>query len=440
MRFWMDVMRHLEPVLEDHRRLFDAWEGAGVDGLVIGPLFFQGGVPTFSPNPPIYRSLGVDAPPAPAEELPEKRKLLKAALVAARARGWSTWLFQASAGAGPGGGGHPLADPRSRAAAAARIADALAAYPMVDGAIMDGPEWGYEIAPDHMDHRSYLFNDLPESLREPCARLGFDYERLAAARDRLHRRLHDLTPELVAAAAGGGLLGAWQLLEWDADLFDWLRFRVELLTDYFRAVRQGVDAAVGRPVKLGVGPRTAAFAPLCGYDMRALAGFMDILLPKHYFWHRGFDGMYGTVYRYVRTLTRWSPALSDRDALRVVSLLFGLELPGIAARSDFDAGFPPEFFETIVKQETTRALAAVGDPERVVPWVDAGRKPHDGDPIGAGDLRRLLAAARDAGLTRFVYHHHENLTPGEWSVTSELCGSRWEEGGEGYRPPDLPVL
>ena len=53
-----------------------------------------------------------------------------------------------------------------------------------------------------------------------------------------------------------------------------------------------------RSVKLGVGPRSAAFANLCGYDFRALAAppsgdgesCVDILLPKHYFFHRGFDG------------------------------------------------------------------------------------------------------------------------------------------------------
>ena len=202
-----------------------------------------------------------------------------------------------------------------------------------------------------------------------------------------------------------------------------------------------MDAALGRPFLLGVGPRSAAFAPLCGYDFRALAGFMDVLLVKHYFWHRGFDGLYGTVDRYIRTLCRWSPALSEADALRVVEALFGIEVPGVRSRRDLESGCPPEFFETVVKRETVRALAAVGDAERVVPWVDAGRKPHDGDPITAGDLRRILEAARDAGLTRFLYHHHENLTPGEWAVMSELCGEPWLEGGEsGYTPPDLPVL
>ena len=64
-----------------------------------------------------------------------------------------------------------------------------------------------------------------------------------------------------------------------------------------------------------MGPRSAAFAPLCGYDFAALAGFIDVLLPKHYFWHRGFDGLYGTVARYVETLCAWNPEMSEPSAL-----------------------------------------------------------------------------------------------------------------------------
>jgi hypothetical protein len=134
-----------------------------------------------------------------------------------------------------------------------------------------------------------------------------------------------------------------------------------------------------RPVKMGVGPRTAAFASLCGYDFTALCAGeypVDVLLPKHYFFRassslctralsncseqgfscpllpllcartvqtqselyeyclkltaiilckrcccvracvcawfyvnvdRGFDGMLGTVGRWVEVLTEWNP-------------------------------------------------------------------------------------------------------------------------------------
>ena len=69
MRLWMDVMRHLEPVVEDHQRLFDAWEAGGVDGIVVGPLAFADKSYTFDPNPEVYARFGLQ-PPQPGRDLP----------------------------------------------------------------------------------------------------------------------------------------------------------------------------------------------------------------------------------------------------------------------------------------------------------------------------------------------------------------------------------
>ncbi len=455
MNLWMDVMRDLESVMDDYERLFDAWAEGGVDGLVIGPMFFDaakllagtksvtGARPptaTFDPNLEVYRRLGVEPPPAPMEKSTEKRALLERTLTAAKERGWSVWIFTPAAGMGAGGTGHIFADEKTRDAFCARLIDTLERYPMAEGGIMDGPEWGYEICPHHMNFRSYIFNDLPESVASKAAQLGYDYAALVAAKDRLYQTLHSLDQARITLHASGGLLGGFALIGSDPDLMAWFKFRVDALTDFFRNVRSCVDAHATRKVKLGLGPRSACFAPLCGYDFARLAEFIDVLLPKHYFWHRGFDGTYGTVYRYVETLTMWNPSLSDADALAVVSALFGLTLPGVQSRSDFEDGFPAEFFETVVKQETRRALAAVDDPQRIVPWVDSGRRPHDGDPMSAGDLRRLLQAAQQAGLQRFLYHHHGNLTEGEWVVMSELCGKPYRPQPGGYRPLDADVL
>lgn len=439
MNFWMDILRRLEPVMEDYYRLLDAWSAAGVDGLVVGPLAFEDGSPTFDPNPAVYAAFGVQPPDPPLTKWPEKRRRLETVLTAASERGWDVWIFCAHFGQGPDGG-HIFADPQSRAAFCARMVDTLERYPMVDGAIMDGPEWGYEIAPHHINHRSFIFHDLPESVAPKCTELGYDYSALVAAKDRLFDRLHQLTPREVRLHAPGGLMGAFCLLEIDPDLLAWFRFRVEAMTDFYRQVRRDIDEATSRPVKLGLGPRSACFAPLCGYNFAELVEVIDVLLPKLYIWQRGFDGMYGTVYRYVETLCQWNPGLSDADALNVVKALFGLELPGITSRTHFDHGFPQEFFDQVIFQETRRALAVVDNPHRIVPWVDAGRKPHDGDPIGAPDLRKLLLSAQKAGLQRFLYHHHENLTAGEWVVLSELCKQPWNPLKSDYSPPDLPVL
>ena len=127
----------------------------------------------------------------------------------------------------------------------------------------------------------------------------------------------------------------------------------------------------------------------------------------------------------------------------------------------------PEFFETIVFSESRRALAAVGgDASRVVPWLDTGRFPHDGDPMSAGDLSKLITAAHKAGLRRMncecrlswlfrshllsdkiarlsTDHHHGNLSHSEWTVISALCGEMWtphKTDPDAYAPPDKMVI
>ena len=463
MSVWMDVMRGIDPVIDDYERLFDGWAAGGVDGLVIGPLNFADGSATFDPDPAVYRRLGVAAPSAPANRQPERRALFERALRAAKDRGWRVLLFQ------PGMGGPTLhdqhfsliVDERARAAWSARIIDTLQHYPLIDGGVLDGPEWGYEISPWHMVRngrsRSNIFDDLPEYAAATCAALGHDYRALVGAKDRLEARLHALTDREVRRHGGrdGGLLGGFGLFGNDPDLAAWLAFRLESLTACFADIVGTVKAQVRPGLQLAAGPRSATFAPLCGYDLPRLADVLDLLLPKHYFWHRGFDGLYGTVGRYVETLTAWNAGLSEGAALEVVASLFGLDLPEVDSLADLDEGFPLAFFETIVKQETRRVLAATDDPERVVAWVDSGRRPHEGDPLGAGDLGRLLDAAAEAGLRRFIYHHQENLTAGEWSVISRRCGTPWRSLGippltaelgsdssamPGFYPPDKPVL
>lgn len=454
MKLWMDVMRDLESVIAGPERIFDAWAEGGVEGMVIGPLVFntekllpgrryvrgeEPPTPAYEPNPEVYRRLEVEPPPSP-HPLPEKRAQLARTFQAARERGFTVMVMYADNGAGPGGDGHYLHDEQTLRARVARMVDTLEQFPMADGALMDGPEWSYEIAPNFLNHRPYLFHDLPPEIAPLCAELGYDYRALVAAQERLHARLHALTPRDVHLCRGGGLLGAFQLLGSDPDLLAWLKFRAESMTRYLQRIRSLLDAEVSRPVQLSTGSRTPAFAWLTGMDLGALAGCMDTLHPKHYFFHRGFDGLLGTVCRYVETLCEWSPELSDRDALTVVELLFGIELPGVEDRGDFECALSPEFYQQVVTRETRRALAAVDDPGRIIPWVDTGRFPHDGDPMSARDLKLLLEAAREAGLQRFLYHHQGNLTAGEWTVISEMCGTRWNPRKSSYRPLDGLML
>jgi hypothetical protein len=83
-------------------------------------------------------------------------------------------------------------------------------------------------------------------------------------------------------------------------------------------------------------------------------------------------------------------------------------------------------------------LAAVSDPEKILPWVDTGRMPHGGDPMTSGDLHRILHASDQAGLKRFLFHNHAHLTAAEWQVISRMCGTPWDEDPAGYWPPATP--
>jgi hypothetical protein len=434
---WMRVGQPLETLIEEYPRIFDAWEAGGVRGLVLGRMVFQrsdarGFVAAFTPRQSVYRDMGLEPPKPPEEAQPEKRRRLDALMEEAHGRGWPVWIFEAAHGMGPGGDGPLMLDEERLRAYAARVRDTLETFPVAAGAIMDGPEWGYEIDPEH---RSYIFADLPAAAEGTATALGFDYACLVAAKDRLFERLHGLTRRHVHSWAGGGLFGAFALFGSDPDLLAWFRFRQLAQLAFVRRLRE-LLAGAERPIALAMDPRTPAFGALAGYDTPALAELLDLVLPKHYFFHRGFDGLYGTVGRYVSVLTEWHPELTDADALAVVRALFGLSLPGVEDRRSMDLGFPPEFFTEFVTAETRRSLAAVGDPQRVIPWVDTGRRPHGGDPMTSGDLYRILLAAQDAGLQRFLYHNHAHLTAAEWSVITELCGEAWEPTREGYQPPD----
>jgi hypothetical protein len=440
MNVWLRVGQPIAPLLQHYREWYDAWEAMGVAALVVGRL---------------------------SEEDLTQREGLAAALGAAKRRGWDVYVFEPAGLAGRSADltASVTLDAVRQRAYLARLEETLTRVPEADGFIMDGPEWGYEIDPDH---RSYLFADLPPAYEAAIAARGYDYRQLAAGRDRLFERLHGLTPALIAAhgvhrgyseQGGAGALGGWSLLGNDPDLAAWLRFRTDTATAFFRLVRERTDELSqrwGRPLRVGLGVRLPSLARLCGHDLVALGGALHFLLPKFYIWNRGVDGLYGTIRNWVRTLRAWNPAFSERDAFAVTYEVFGLRLPapdapapprapdaidsqevtstatlvasagqGTAERLlDLDLGFPPAFFARVVAGEARAALATVDDDTaRVVPWVDTGLRPHGGDPVTAGDLYRLLTAAAGAGIRQCVYHGQDQMTEPAAAVIGAICGA-----------------
>lgn len=442
---WMYMIYPLESWLTDYPRILDAWADGGVRGIVIGPLRFWDGTPTFDftyrragaviqtfqPDPSVYKRYDVD-PPQGVRRDPAKEKQLRGLLDNIAKRGWETMLF------GPGhyGRQRPGAppDPAGARALAAGVEDSLRAFPQAAGVIIDGAgEHHYELA---FHHGGELL-EIRDHQRAAYQRLGFDIPRIERGIEHLRRRLHSLTPSLVRFHTPGGMLGGLSLFDINEDVLYWLRIRQEATLSNLRAIREQW-AKLPRKAKLGTIPRSAAWSVLTSQDYEKTHSFFDYIYPKHYYWHRGFDGLYGTVARWVETLHKWNPSLTEEDCFAVVKVLFGLELPGVKTLWDLEMGFPDEFFDKVVFSETKRALEATRDPEKVIAWVSTGRNPHAGDPMPARDLYRLLTASHRAGLKKFIFHPDVNLGAAEWKVISRLCGKEWVEDPDGYWPADTP--
>ena len=431
---WIRFGQPLDSVIDDFPRILDAWEVIGVRGIVVGRMLVRDDAgrnqAIFQPDPRIYRRLGVEPPPSPTQLFPGKRRKLDRLFADAKRRGWKILVFRPDAGYGPSDQDKfaRFANPNRWAA---RALDTLAQFPEADGGIIDWHEWGFEIA---AGHRSNIFNDLPDKVRPLAESMHYDWSELHAATRRLEERLHNLDDKVVDAYAGRGFFGSYQMLGFDGGLAPWLRFRTDVITGTIKTLK-GLMTEQRPGLELGIGPRSAVFTPLCGYDLPALVRYADYLHPKHYFWHRGIDGLYGTVYRWLATLRAWNPGLSERAALQVIEMLLGVRLPQVETALDFERGFPDAFFSRVVEHATRAVLAAAERPEQVVPWIDVGRRPHGGDPMGAGDFLRILEASRRAGLRRFLYHGYGHLTAAELEVMRALCGNENRPLPEGFQLP-----
>ena len=433
-----------EEWIANYKGMFDAWEDGGVRGIAVGRLGFPqadgSNILTHVPDAKVYESFGVSAPPEQPRDL-EKEKKFSEILDNAASRGWRTLFFDVH----PGGGSlPPEQDPYGEAWFAATAQDLMNAYPQMDGIIMDCPgEQHYELARHNVGElfelreggEHWLGFDLRRGERERFEVLGYDVGRMERGITHLRSRFHNLTPDLVRYHAPGGTLGGLQLFDINEDGLYWLRARQQTATDAMSAMRRAIDR-VDRKIMLGGIPRTAAFSALTAQDYRHMGDCFDYVFPKHYYWNRGIDGLYGTVARWAWQLSKWNPALTDADCFAVIKSVFGLELPGVRSQVDLELGFPEEFFSEVVFSETRRALEAIPDEDKVVCWISTGRRPHGGDAMTARELEGILQASKQAGLKRFMFHPDPDLGAPEWHVISRKCGNAWRPDPEKYWPSD----
>jgi hypothetical protein len=420
MKAWVFLCHDspLEHWMEGYKTRFDAWEQGGVTGLVVGRMIFRQedgtNIKAYASDPKIYSARGEETPEDGPRD-PVKEKALHAMLDDAAGRGWPILIF--------GYGGSP-----------AQLEDLSQAFPQTRGFIIDGPgEHSYELA---FHHGGEVF-ELNEGTVTRFGHIGIDIERAQRGMLHLRQSLHRLEPAAIRLHADGGMLAALELFDLNEDALYWLRARQQVSEYEWQAARAQIDAkgntAHGKALLGGI-PRTPVFSPLTGQNYHKMAPYFDLVFPKHYYWHRGFDGLYGTVSRWVKRLAAWNPSLSEAECFTVVEALLGIRLPGVHSLLDMEKGHTEEFFTQVVYNETRRALDAIGDPNKVIGWVSTGRSPHGGDQMPPSTLSGILDAAQAAGLQRFLYHPEPDFGAAEWTLISSRCGKQWDEDYKGYWP------
>jgi hypothetical protein len=415
MKCWIFAFNPLERYMDNYQHIFDAWQDAGVTGIVVGRMFFiqedDTTVPTFPQEPKAYAAQGLKPPEETPRDL-EKEKALSVMLDNAAERGWHIMVFDSGA--------------------PAHVQSLINRYPQVNGVIIDGPgENHYELA---WHHGGKLF-ELRDGERPQFSNLGFDIDRLERGIAHMNDRFHNLTPDIVRYHAAGGTLAGLNLFDINEDALYWLRARQEKSRSSWQQARADLDK-VDRYVELGGIPRITTFSSLTGQNYQQMPAYFDYIFPKHYYWHRGFDGMYGTIARWVEKFCQWNPSLTEADGFALIKSLFGLDLPGVNSLIDLEMGFPDEFFTEVVYNETRRALDAIQNVNKAIFWVSTGRAPHAGDAMPARDLAGILKATQDAGGQRFLFHPDPDPSPSEWSIISGMCGNQWRQSRDGYWPAD----
>lgn len=406
MRTWMFV-RELETLeTVGIEAVLDRLESGGVRTLVLGDLWFKDGTPAFEPRRSHY--LGLSRSPASLPPRGAARaEIVASAIRRARERGFEVYLHDW----GHTGGGEGMNDPQSALYAAARTRDTLEHFPEINGFITDGPEWGYEIEPGN---RQYAFRPLTRHDRDRAKEWGYDYHALETGAGRFRTFLGSLSPERVELlrATRPGLFDAADLFSADPEMAAWLSFRQRSVREWVGVLYRTVKD-LDESVLVACGPRTSAFAPLAGYNLRHLAEVTDFLCPKLYFWAQGHDGLKGTVYRWARTLMEWNKGLTETQALGVLYRLFGFTLPGVNGLADLEQPFTRDFFRTVVPSEINKAVFRAGDADRLLPWMGLH---HGGTRISLEELEWLLEAVTDSPVSRLIYWHYEDMQPDEWSL------------------------
>jgi hypothetical protein len=253
-----------------------------------------------------------------------------------------------------------LNNPRVRALGRARLREALAHYPDVDGIFLDWPEYTTYFLED-------CFVCFCDHCRAAATATGYDWSTMERDTRALWDRLHRLTagdlsrvtdPADWAFITGETAVSAGGVAEL-------LRFKAATVCAAVTELRAVLDEQGAAGVALGLNGFAIPWSRITGMDYRTVSQVCQQTRCKLFTFHWPMITRWWS-----ETLLGWNPSLSENDALGAVTAALDLPAPVTEHRKDLsDYGMPrPDEPHSITAEALTRkmnqavALAGTGAP------------------------------------------------------------------------------
>ncbi|MFQ6043092.1 MAG: hypothetical protein ACE5PV_19735 [Candidatus Poribacteria bacterium] len=364
----------------------------------------------------LYEGIGVEPPDLP-KEAEKKAESFRRSIQRAHEKGINVYTFGTSDGK-PRWTVQPTHS-LSAQYTGARLQDYYKNFPMIAGCVLDGPGYGYEIQPGFRGGgQAFAPLCTCEECRSKAESMGLDIDWMNAKKEELQSLLHGLQKEQVTLflQSQQGMFDVVDLLLSEPIYFDILKFKTHLIDDFIQIIYKKVKEA-DENLQFGICPRLPCFSTMQGCNFRRLSSITDLINSKHYLWMGGIDGFKGTIHRYAQTLMKWNPSLDEKLVMELIEKLFGFSMPPDYPLSDYEKPAPREFFFGVVYSESKKMLQRIGSKEKISPFIGLE---HGGVWLNAQELRYLLEAIEEAGLTRFTYYVFNTITPEIWDVITDF--------------------
>ena len=277
--------------------------------------------------------------------------------------------------------------------------DVLEAYPDADGLLLDRAEQSFYTVGD-------AFVDFGPGAKKKAGELGFDFEAMRGAADRLYRRLESISNDDLRRLQTPADLAYEMatLFRSEPALAEVLRFRTAVSDGYLRKIRAAVTT-VSPDKKL----LPAVFPPpmslITGVDFEKYADSVDAVLIKFFTMHWPL-----IVTNWSKELKGLNPDLDEGLLVRALSTIFGMEESGFGSTiADYAYPAPDQPHRAGSEQIVRKIETAIADAKGKTPVIPSA---HGYGPFD--DAKRRLTRVWETStsgmwINRYGYLSDEKL-------------------------------